>query len=223
MYDYYLDPNACLYGLHNGSAPLHIMYNPTDGMVMVANNTFKGYTNMMLVVKTYDMAGKENLVSQVFADVTPTTTKRYFSIKRELTSAAKDNGAFVDLEILDHNQKCISQNIYWVPNEKGEYTGLQKMPASQVQVSAKQLVPGKIQATLTNPANAPLAFFNRLSLVNAHTNQRLLPVFYSDNYVSVLPGETKTVVMDYDAAQYPDKPSVSISGWNLTQQTVQIQ
>ncbi len=222
MYDYYLDPNACLYGLHNGSAPLHIMYNTGDGMVMVANNTFKTYTNMMLVVKTYDMAGKENLISQVFADITPTTTKRYFSIKRELTRAAKDNGAFVDLEILDHNQKCISQNIYWVPNEKGEYTGLQKMPASQVQISAKPLAPGKIQATLTNPTNAPLAFFNRLSLVNIQTNKRLLPVFYSDNYISVLPGETKTIVMDYDAVQYPDKPLVSISAWNLTQQTVQI-
>jgi len=223
MYDYYLDPNACLYGLHNGSAPLHIMYNPGDGMVMVANNTFKAYTNMMLVVKIYNMAGEENLVSQVFADVTPTTTKRYFSIKQELKQAAKQDGAFVDLEVLDHNQKLISQNIYWVPNEKGEYTGLQKMTASQVQVSAKQLAPGKIQATLTNPANAPLAFFNRLSLVNAQTTKRLLPVFYSDNYVSVLPGETKTVVMDYDPAQYPVKPSVTISGWNLTQQLVQIQ
>jgi mannosylglycoprotein endo-beta-mannosidase len=58
MYDYYLDPNACLYGLHNGSAPFHIMYNPINGMVMVANNTFKARRSMMMVVKTYDMDGK---------------------------------------------------------------------------------------------------------------------------------------------------------------------
>jgi mannosylglycoprotein endo-beta-mannosidase len=100
MYDYYLDPNACLYGLHNGSAPLHIMYNPTDGMVMVANNTFKPKTNMMLVAKMYDMAGKETLITQVFADVTAATTKRYLSIKKNIDAAAKEDGAFVVLELL---------------------------------------------------------------------------------------------------------------------------
>jgi mannosylglycoprotein endo-beta-mannosidase len=223
MYDYYLDPNACLYGLHNGSEPLHIMYNPGDGMVMVANNTFKTHTNMMLVAKTYDMDGKENLLTQVFADVTPTTTKRYFSIKEDLDKLAKDKGVFVDLEILDHNQKMISQNIYWVPNSKGEYTGLQSMAASQVTTSAKQTAKGKISVTLTNPANAPVAFFNRLSLIDEQSGKRLLPVFYSDNYVSVLPGRSKTVTIDYDVDLYPKTPLVSISGWNLKEQTVPIQ
>ena len=222
MYDYYLDPNACLYGLHNGSEPLHIMYNPGDGMVMVANNTFKTHTNMMLVAKTYDMDGKENLITQVFADVTPTTTKRYFSIKEDLDKLAKDKGVFVDLEILDHNQKMISQNIYWVPNEKGEYTGLKSMPASQVTTSAKQIAKGKITVTLTNPAKAPVAFFNRISLVSGQDGKRLLPVFYSDNYISVLPGTSKTVTIDYDADQYPKTPLVSINGWNLKEQAITV-
>ncbi len=223
MYDYYLDPNACLYGLHSGSEPLHIMYNPGDGTVMVANNTFKTHTNMMIVVKIYDMNGKDNLLTQVFSDITPTTTKRYFSIKQELDKLAKDKGAFVDLELLDYNQKIISQNIYWVPNEKGDYTGLQSMPASQVTTSAKQVAKGKIVVTLSNPQNAAVAFFNRLSLVDGQTNQRLLPVFYSDNYVSVLPGSSRTVTIDYDTDQYPNTPLLSISGWNLKEQTVHIQ
>ena len=223
MYDYYLDPNACLYGLHSGSEPLHIMYNPGDGTVMVANNTFKTHTNMMIVVKTYDMSGKDSLLTQVFSDITPTTTKRYFSIKQDLDKLAKNKGAFVDLELLDYNQKIISQNIYWVPNEKGDYTGLQSMPASQVSTTAKQIAKGKIEVTLSNPKNAPLAFFNRLSLIDGQTNQRLLPVFYSDNYVSVLPGTSRTVTIDYDTAQYPTTPLVSISGWNLKEQTVHIQ
>jgi len=223
MYDYYLDPNACLYGLHSGSQPLHIMYNPGDGTVMVANNTFKTHTNMLIVAKIYDMSGKDTLLTQVFADVTPTTTKRYFSIKQDIDKLAKNKGAFVDLELLDYNQKIISQNIYWVPNEKGDYTGLQSMAASQVSTTAKQIAKGKIEVTLTNPKNAPLAFFNRLSLVDDQTKQRFLPVFYSDNYISVLPGTSRTVTIDYDTAQYPNMPLLSISGWNLKEQTVQVQ
>jgi hypothetical protein len=222
MYDYYLDPNACLYGLHSGSQPLHIMYNPGDGMVMVANNTFTTHTNMMLVIKVYDMAGKVILHSQVFADVTPITTKRYLSIKPELDKVAKDNGAFVDLELLNTDKQIISQNIYWVPNSHGEYSGLQTMAASPAGISAKQVAKGKIAVTLTNPAGAPVSFFNRASLVNRQTGTRLLPVFYSDNYISVLPGASKTITVDYDATQYPEMPDVIVSGWNLKEQVVAI-
>jgi mannosylglycoprotein endo-beta-mannosidase len=223
MYDYYLDPNACLYGLHNGSEPLHIMYNPGDGMVMVANNTFKAYTNMMVVIKTYSINGEEHLVSQVFSDITPTTTKRYLYIKKTTDKLQAENGGFVDLELLDHNRNILSQNIYWLPDTTGNYTGLQHMAASQLQTGVRQTAPGKVAVTLTNPGGAPVAFFNRLSLVDAQTHKRLLPVFYSDNYVSVLPGTSKTITIDYDANQYPTQPMLSISGWNLKEQVVGLQ
>jgi mannosylglycoprotein endo-beta-mannosidase len=222
MYDYYLDPNACLYGLHNGSAPLHVMYNPTDGMVMVANNTFSPKTNMMLVAKMYDMAGKETLITQVFVDVTAATTKRYLSIKKNIDAAAKEHGAFVVLELLAEDRTPLSQNIYWVPNEKGDYSGLQKMDKAQLTASAKALQSGKIEVTLTNSNNAPMAFFNRLSVVDAGTKERILPAFYSDNYVSVLPGEVKKVLIDYTPVKNASAPMVSISGWNMAERFITV-
>ncbi|MCC8408281.1 glycosyl hydrolase [Mucilaginibacter sp. UR6-1] len=220
MYDYYLDPNACLYGLTNGSQPLHIMYNPGDGMVMVANNTFKTHTNLMIVAKILDLDGKETPITQVFADVTPTTTKRYLSVKKELDAVAKDKGAFLVLQLQDHTQKIISENIYWVADAKGEYSGLQRMAASKVTATAKKVANGKVQVTLTNPANAPLAFFNRVSLVNSNTKERMLPVFYNDNYVSVLPGTSKTVTIDYDPKLHTATPAVTVSGWNLKETNI---
>jgi mannosylglycoprotein endo-beta-mannosidase len=102
------------------------------------------------------------------------------------------------------------------------YSGLQNMPASQLATIAKQASRGKIKVDLANPANAPVAFFNRLSLINAQTGQRLLPAFYSDNYISVLPGEHKTIFIDYDASQYAEMPMLSISGWNLAEQKLEI-
>lgn len=222
MYDYYLDPNACLYGLHNGSAPLHIMYNPTDGMVMVANNTFKPKTNLMLVAKTFDMDGKEKMITQVFVDVTATTTKRYLSVKKALDEAAKDKGAFLLLELLDENKKQLSQNIYWVADEKGEYSGLQKMDKAALQTTTRLISDGKVEVTLVNKNNGPLAFFNRLSLVDAGTKSRLLPVFYTDNYVTVLPGETKKIIVDYTPVKGAAKPLISIKGWNVAEAFIDI-
>lgn len=222
MYDYYLDPNACLYGLHSGSKPLHVMFNQSDGMVMIANNTFKDITNLMLVAKVYDMNGKETQLSAQFEDVTKTTTKRYFSIKNELAAVTKKEGAFLALEIYDHNQKLLDRNIYWLADEKGEYSGLQKMASSQLQISAKNEKPGVVKVDLTNPTGAPLAFFNHLTLVDANTGNRLLPIFSDDNYVTVLPGKTVTVWLQYDHTQYPSQPLLGIDGWNLKPKTVAI-
>ncbi|MBS1935558.1 MAG: glycosyl hydrolase, partial [Bacteroidetes bacterium] len=222
MYDYYLDPNACLYGLHTAGEPLHIFFNAGDSSVMVANNTFETHRDMMLQVKLFDMSGKEKLVTQVFSEVGPTDAKKYLFLNRELRHAAKQEGAFLVLRLLDLNQKPISDNLYWLADSTGNYSGLQHMSASRLHIKAKELQKGKIEVTLSNEANAPVAFFNRLSLVDPKTHERLLPVFYSDNYVSVLPGEEKKVIIDYTPSGNVI-PLIDVQGWNFVQQQFKIE
>ncbi|WP_295721144.1 glycoside hydrolase family 2 TIM barrel-domain containing protein [Mucilaginibacter sp.] len=214
MYDYYLDPNACLYGLHNGSAPFHIMYNPINGNIMVANNTFKARRSMMMVVKTYDMQGKENLLTQVFADINANTVKKYFSVKGAVDKLAAKEGVFLSLQLLDEDKKVITDNTYWIPDSKGAFSGLQKMKTEELSVKAKYLKPGRVEVTLVNKENSVLAFFNRVSLVDADSKARILPAFYSNNYITVLPGEEKKVIVEYNAAANNKKLVVSVDGWN---------
>jgi hypothetical protein len=222
MYDYYLDPNACLYGLHSGSEPLHIMYNPITGVVMAVNNTFKPRSGMMLIVKAYDMDGKETTLTQVFADIGPTLAKKYLSIKKEVDKLAADKGIFLDLEFQDADKKPITQNIYWIPDSKGNYSGLQKMKKSELTVTAKYLRPGKVEVTLTNGKQNVPAFFNRVAITDAGTKTRLLPVFYSDNYVTVLPGEQKKIAIDCDQFKNNKNIQVSINGWNTPSSFIDI-
>jgi hypothetical protein len=65
-----------------------------------------------------------------------------------------------------------------------------------------------------------VAFFNRVSLIDSNTKKRLLPVFYSDNYVSVVPGEERTVVLDYTPGNAP--VAVTVSGWNVSEQIISV-
>ena len=60
----------------------------------------------------------------------------------------------------------------------------------------------------------PVAFFNRVSLVDAKTKERILPAFYSDNYVSVLPGTEKTITIEHTST-HAFKPLVTVEGWNV--------
>lgn len=221
MYDYYLDPNACLYGLHNGSEPFHVMYNPADGMVMIANNTFTAKHNIMLQVKAFSIDGKESLLTQVFSEIEPTRAKKYLSVKEALDKLGKDKGVFLSLRLLDENKNLLSDNLYWLPDATGNYSGLLQMEKASVNISAKKISDGKIEVTIRNPKENTIAFFNRLSLVDAATKQRILPAFYSDNYISVLPGEEKKVIVECNVAGN-EKTTIELYGWNVAKQYEEI-
>ena len=215
MYDYYLDPNACLYGLRTGGELLHVMCSPMDGMVMTVNNSFNAYHDVMLQVKTIDIGGKESLISQVFCDISATSIQKYFSVKKEMDGLKDKKGGFLVVRLLNVHQQVISDNIYWLPDASGHYSGLQQMEQAKVNVMVRKISEGKLTVTIKNPKNGPMAFFNRISLVNDQTKKRILPVFYTDNYVSVLPGEEKVVTIDFAPSLISGKTSVSVSGWNL--------
>lgn len=221
MYDYYLDANACLYGLRKGSEPLHIMMNPLDSMVHIVNNGFKLERNLMVQANVYDLAGKLQFSNQLFSEIGPSMVKKIFPISDPLKKGNYKEGAFVVLRILGLDQKVLSENIYWLAGKDGVYSGLQDMKPANLQVQVKSEGKGKIKITLENPANGPFAFFNRIALENAHTGLRILPAFFSDNYLSVLPGEKKTI-----SVEYPDQGSVPLAvrvyGWNVKDQQLQI-
>jgi beta-mannosidase len=56
-----------------------------------------------------------------------------------------------------------------------------------------------------------------LQLRRQDTNERVLPVYYSDNYVSLLPGENRTVSIEASSHDLGGStPLVVLDGWNVT-------
>ena len=219
MYDYYLDPNACLYGLRKGSEPLHVMMNPIDSMVTVVNNGFTTRDNLLVQAKAYDMDGKEYFYSQVFNSIGPSSVRRYFPLNDFLIKLDKKEGVFVSLKILNEAQDVLSENLYWLPGKDGRYSGLQKIKTVVPIIEATEKRKGQIAVTLSNAKDNPVAFFNRIALVDAVSGKRILPAFYSDNYISVLPGESKTITVDYSGSQ---KTAVEVYGWNVERKKIEV-
>jgi len=221
MYDYYLDPNASLYGLHKGSKPLHVMYDHANGMVMIANNSFTAKHNIMLKAEAFDMDGKGTQLTQVFCEIGPETSKKYLLLKRALDRMSGDKGIFLYLSLQDENKNLLDDNLYWLPDSTGNYSGLQQMKKASVQILVQKIKEGKVEVTISNAKENPIAFFNRLSIVDSKRKQRILPTFYSDNYISVLPGENKIIVIDYPPAPNQNA-AVEVKGWNMKEQLVDI-
>jgi len=222
LYDYYLDPNAGLFGLRSGSEPLHSMYNPVTGMVMLVNNGLSARQNIMLVVKSYDMDGKETTLAQVFCFMDPSSIKKVLSIKKEIDELSEKKGSFLSMQLLDQNKQLLSDNFYWMPDSKGMYSGLNKLKTAPLKVSAKLLKAGKMEVTLSNAAGAGVSFFNRVSLVNPATKKRILPVFYTDNYFSVLPGAVKKIIVDYTPVKGEAMPAITLTSYAGDEQTYQL-
>ncbi|KPK02569.1 MAG: hypothetical protein AMS20_11900, partial [Gemmatimonas sp. SG8_28] len=77
-----------------------------------------------------------------------------------------------------------------------------------------------ITLTLTNPSDH-LAFFVNPVLTRGPGGAEILPTFWSDNYFSMPPGETKTVVAYVDPIRLEDEAAmVRIEGWNVTRTEV---
>jgi mannosylglycoprotein endo-beta-mannosidase len=222
MYDWYLDPNAALYGLRLGSEPLHIMYNPVNYMIMIVNNTYDFYRDMMVVADLYDQDGKSTRLYQQMADIEPASVKNCESIRRGITSR-NVSGSFLSLKLLKAEDEILSENLYWLSDSSGNYQFLEQLQKISIQATAENSGNGKIDLMLTNDNLNGVAFFIRISLVNGTSGERILPVFYEDNYISLEPGRSRVVRLEYPADRNPENFKIQMQGWNVDPVSVDIE
>ena len=117
------------------------------------------------------------------------------------------NVHFVQLTLKDSNGKQISDNFYWRGSKYLDYKGLNALPELKLNISTKTAkTDGKyfIDAKIENPGSSKaVAFAVRLQLLNAETGKRILPVFMTDNYFSLVKGESRMVRFEFDASLVP--------------------
>jgi exo-1,4-beta-D-glucosaminidase len=64
-------------------------------------------------------------------------------------------------------------------------------------------------------ASKSLAFFIRLKLDKETNGEEILPILWQDNYISLLPGESREITATYRAKLLGSaKPVVTVKGWN---------
>ena len=71
------------------------------------------------------------------------------------------------------------------------------------------------RVTLTNTGSS-VAFFVRLQILKGPGGEEVLPVLWEDNYISLLPGETRVVSATYLVRDLGGaRPTLVVSGWNV--------
>jgi mannosylglycoprotein endo-beta-mannosidase len=218
MYDYYLDPNACLYGLRRGGEGVHAMYNPVEGTVMTVNNSFETINNAYLHIVLFDMNGKRIRLPGQKGKLDASAVNTWVNIKDTVDKLRAEKGIFLSISLVnsvEHSHR--SNNLYWLPAANGQYTGLNELKPATLDAKATMVVPGEMLVEFINKTGN-IAFFNRISILHPQTKERILPAFYSDNYITFLPYERQFVSVEWNDKSLT--PLVNIEGWNLTSKTI---
>lgn len=183
IYDYYLNQNAGLQGLKHESKSLHIFFDHTKDHVMIANNTFKSQIDLMIRVNVFDMNGEKTLIYQEIVSTLPICSKRHGSTGRKLEEISKKEGVFLHMKLINNLQHLIPENFYWLADDTGEHTGMQKLRVAELKANATLISKDIIKVKLNNPfPDSPASFFNRISVFDSKTGLRSLVVYYSENY-----------------------------------------
>ena len=216
VYDWYLRPNAGYYYAKTASEPLHVQLHPGTYAVTGVNATFSPARDLTLRVDLYDRhAGR------VGGATRPLTLDGEQS--REILRLAEvpgwDAGAFrfVRLRLDGPSGETMAENFYWLaPNN--DFRPLDSLPPVELTATARQEQRGeqvRVTLTLTNRTQH-LAFFVHPILARGPGGDEVLPTFWSDNYFSILPGETRTIVADADRFRLGGEAAyVQLDGWNV--------
>lgn len=109
---------------------------------------------------------------------------------------------FIRLTLKDKSGKLISENNYWRGNNRLDFTALNTMEKADLKVSSKLVKKNgkaEIQATITQPKAAKnAAFAVHVQAVRTTDNERILPAIMNENYFTLMPGESKNILITFD-------------------------
>jgi exo-1,4-beta-D-glucosaminidase len=237
LYDYNLDAGAGYFAVKKACEPLHIQYSYDDLSIEVVNSTYAPAAGLHASVRVYNLTGKEIYNAQAVVEAAADSAQRVFSVPESLYQGS-DRILFVDLTLADASGAVVSRNFYWAPTTlttfdwpMTDYThtpaerhenlaALASLPTAKVTASAEiENTPRgrELSVHLYNPSVA-LAFQLRAA-VRTPAGGLIAPVFWSDNWIELTPGESRTLTALLPETAASD-PVVQIEGWNIAPETV---
>lgn len=224
-YDYDFDVNGAYYGVRKAAEPIHVQADPVSGQVVAVNHTPRPVTGATVSARLYDLSGHPlSAERHGTVDVPASATADAFSVA--WTDALP---AFhllrLRLRLTDRHGEVLSENVYWRYRKPEDMQALNKAAQTRVaaDVTDTDLSGGRhgLTARVGN-RGASVAALVRLSLVDARRGDRVLPTLYSDNYLWLLPGESRTVTLSWPAGALPSKrPKLRLDGYNVPRTTAQ--
>jgi exo-1,4-beta-D-glucosaminidase len=233
LYDYYLRPGGGYFGSKAAMQPLDPLYGYDDNSVWLVSSQYRDMNNLKVTAKIYNLDMSEKFSKDQTVNATADSTTKLFALPQiEGLSATY----FLRLTVQDSTGKTVGSNFYWLSSSRetldweksnwyttptanyADFTAIKTLPKLKLNVTSSSERKGDQElthVTLRNP-NKSLAFFVRLKVNKGKGGEEILPVLWEDNYISLMPSETREITATYHASDLGTaKPDVEVSGWNV--------
>jgi exo-1,4-beta-D-glucosaminidase len=239
LYDYYLVPAGGYFGTKKANEPLHVQYAYDTNSVAVVNSTFDNFTGLKVTAKLYNLDATEKGTKESTVDVPADGVVTAFALP---PTEGLSTTYFLRLQLNDSANKLLSDNFYWLSTkadildwknrlntvytpqaEFGDLTGLATLPQVNLDVTASTKSLGTEKTTRVTVKNLgnTVAFMVHLRAARRPSGADIVPVLWSDNYFSLLPGEQREVSATYNStALAGESPSLEVDGFNIAKQTI---
>jgi exo-1,4-beta-D-glucosaminidase len=233
LYDYYLDAGAGYFATKKACEPLHIQYSYDDLSIVVVNSTYKAAPGLHASIHVHGLDWKELYSAETTVNASADSAQRIVSIPEKIYSGA-ERIFFIDLSLSDSAGRILSHNFYWVPGtlttfdwartdythtpaqRHEDLTALASLPPAQVRATSEIVRTDQgreLRVHLENSSQV-LAFQIRAA-TRTQSGGLIAPVFWSDNWIELAPGESTTLTAQLPS-DAPDSPTIHIEGWNIT-------
>jgi beta-galactosidase/beta-glucuronidase len=209
------DTAAAYYAVKKACEPVHAQLNLPDYGLAVVNTTRGDRPDLTLRTRVLSL---DDRVLAERVDHIDAAANSVVMLPKPLDlslALAQEGLVLVKLTLSDSSGGTVSDNVYWPAREAGSQQRLNELPAQPVTMTAESRpgsVDGLIDVVLANRGNAPV-LTAKITMLDARGG-RVLPVYYSDNYVALLAGEVRHIEVRCPAAG-PRCARVALRGWNV--------
>jgi exo-1,4-beta-D-glucosaminidase len=237
LYDNFLIPAGGYFGTKKACESLHVQYSYDDRSVVVVSGRSTASSGLRVRAKILDLNARQLFARNAQLDVPADKVVTAFQLPSRLDGLTPVY--FLQLELADRAGEIVSRNFYWLSTDPDildwekrigtAYTpqsafanlrGLAALPKTTVTVKASNGDTATTRVTLIN-AGADVAFMLRLSLLDEKDGVDVAPVFWQDNYVSLLPGESREIDINYRSVE-SRRTILQVKGWNVTARTIPV-
>ena len=238
LYDYYLNPAGAYFGARVANEPVHIQYSYDTRAIMLVNQTLTAVHGLRAAVRVRNFDGSVAFERRLAGAEVEGNTVRQLMVLPALEGLSRVY--FIELELSRPDGQPVGRNVYWLSTQADELdwaqsnwyltpvtryadlTPLQSLPTAScdVQATVRREADSDIATvTLSVPASSKtVALFQHVSVRQSAGGAAVLPVRWSDNDVTLWPGES--IVLTARFAHTAASPLVEVSGWNVPSRSV---
>jgi len=241
LYDYYLVPAGGYFGTKKAQEIVHVQYDWDTNSVSVVNGKYEELKGYKVSAKLYNIDATEAGSHDATIDLAADAATKAFDLPAPQNLSTT---YFLKLQLHDASGAVVSDNFYWLSakldtmdwkrrkdtvytpqKDFADLTGLNSLPQVKLDLKAHAMNEGErtiIHLRVKNPS-ASVAFMVHARVAKGEGGDDVVPIFWDDNYFSVLPGEEKAVTVSFATADLDGREaSLALDGYNVASGAVTI-